>query len=251
MVKLDRISRPQELTDEVIRIKTEQFRNNSKALVWNERYIKDRLLSMSYGKCCYCECDLTIESNYMEVEHFRDKHTHPDLVVDWDNLLPSCKKCNSSKSSHDVDAEPIINPCIDVPQQHMRLYHGVYFQGIDAMGLATIDVLNLNDTNRHLNPRAALGYEIYGKMKNFCNKSRDLLNNDSRSGQAVSRLRNEVTRLFQGAQIDKEYSAIAATWILNDPDYANLKDNLKALSVWTDELDGLEVRLSLIAYSEC
>lgn len=61
----------------------------------------------------------------MKVEHFEDKFDYPDKVMVWENLLPSCKKCNSSKNTHDVIAAPIINPFIDEPKNELyfRLYH--------------------------------------------------------------------------------------------------------------------------------
>lgn len=45
----------------------------AKKSVWNNEHIKSALLLSSHGKCAYCECSLTSESNYMEVEHFEDK----------------------------------------------------------------------------------------------------------------------------------------------------------------------------------
>ena len=76
---------------------------------------------MSNQKCAYCEGRLDLKSDYMEVEHFRDKKDYPNDVLIWENLLPSCKHCNGNKSSHDVVSEPIINPFVDVPREHIFL----------------------------------------------------------------------------------------------------------------------------------
>jgi hypothetical protein len=38
--------------------------------VWNFDELKEALLWTSYGKCAYCECRLSEESKYVEVEHF-------------------------------------------------------------------------------------------------------------------------------------------------------------------------------------
>ena len=74
MIKLQRIEKPAFLTEEKVRALTEEF-NTSKKSVWNNDHIKSALLLSSHGKCAYCECSLTSESNYMEVEHFEDKKT--------------------------------------------------------------------------------------------------------------------------------------------------------------------------------
>jgi uncharacterized protein (TIGR02646 family) len=66
-----------------------------------------------YGKCAYCECDIT-GFQHGDVEHFRPKGgvtdeldraiTHPGyywLAYDWHNLLPSCIACNQPTSVND------------------------------------------------------------------------------------------------------------------------------------------------------
>ena len=103
MIKLVRENRPDFLTDEKILELTTNFKS-TKSSVWNNKHIKKPLLQSSHGKCAYCECPLTSDSNYMEVEHFEDKHHNEDKVVVWENLLPSCKKCNGSKGIHNVNA---------------------------------------------------------------------------------------------------------------------------------------------------
>ena len=107
MIELNRVVKPSYLTDEKISELTAEFKASGKS-VWNNEQIKKPLLESSHGKCAYCECDLRKESNYMEVEHFEDKNHNPDKVVIWNNLLPSCKKCNGAKGAHDVISEPII-----------------------------------------------------------------------------------------------------------------------------------------------
>ena len=69
MIKLKREQKPEYLSDEKVHELTNEFKS-SKKTVWNNDFIKVPLLNSSYGKCAYCECPLTTESNYMEVEHF-------------------------------------------------------------------------------------------------------------------------------------------------------------------------------------
>src|SRR5437868_15151041 len=93
MIRLTRPPSPAELTQQVQQELTALFKADGK-VVWDRGFIKDTLRLMSSGKCSYCECSLGEESKYLEVEHFADKHSYPDQVVDWLNLLPACKHCN-------------------------------------------------------------------------------------------------------------------------------------------------------------
>lgn len=98
MIRLYRPNCPQQLTDTVKDELTQEFINTGKN-VWAKTYIKSALLAMSHNKCAYCECKLDEESKYMEVEHFLPKDDYPNQVVDWNNLLPSCKRCNTKKGN--------------------------------------------------------------------------------------------------------------------------------------------------------
>lgn len=97
MIHIERTRKPEELTDDVVKQKTKLYKNDHSQTVWKEKYIHDALMSMSYNKCCYCECLLNEESKYMEIEHFHDKSSYPEEVVNWENLLPSCKNAIQQK----------------------------------------------------------------------------------------------------------------------------------------------------------
>ena len=49
-----------------------------------------------------------------EVKEFDPKSIYPDLVVAWDNLLPSCPHCNKEKSSHDTGALSFDRPRMNI-----------------------------------------------------------------------------------------------------------------------------------------
>lgn len=71
--------------------------------------IQKELASSTYGKCAFCECH-PAEGGFIQVEHFRPKSIYPDLTFDWENFLPICGQCNTSKSDHDTGIDPILNP---------------------------------------------------------------------------------------------------------------------------------------------
>ena len=246
MIKLQRQEKPIFLTEEKVHALTEEFKTSKKS-VWNNEHIKSALLLSSHGKCAYCECSLTSESNYMEVEHFEDKKNNPEKVVDWENLLPSCKKCNGSKSTHNVLSEPIINPYVDQPSDHlsMRLYR---LKGKTEKGKCSIDVLNLNHSERLVMSRFLLGEKIQGMIETCWERYETYnLKNDVRT---KNRLIVLVEGLLTECLPDSVYSASTATILLSDRSFIELIECMKAGDLWNEELDILYTK-SLPSALEC
>ena len=75
--------------------------------------VRNVLFNCSHGKCAYCE--LIPEGSSLRVEHFHPKSLYPEELLNWNNLLPSCERCNNYKSVQDTQNDPIINPCITDP----------------------------------------------------------------------------------------------------------------------------------------
>ena len=244
MRHLNRPAPPVELTQEVIDTKKAIYMADNDQAVWKETYIENALLSMSHDKCCYCECSIKEESKYMEIDHFHDRHDYPDEVMDWNNLLPSCKKCNGTKGTYDTVTSPIIDPSVDFPQNHLSLYNGVRFRNKDDKGFQTIIALDLNNQDRHCTPRYMIVKEINSKMESFHHSSEEFIKGlRVITPQGVGRLRNNVLELMQKGDDDKVYCSIAASAILNDPIYPLLKSNLQSLSSWTQEMEELESKM--------
>ena len=114
---------------------------------YKQKDIQEALFASSYHKCAFCECRPG-ESSNIEVEHFQPKSIYPELAFAWDNLLPSCRKCNESKSDFDTRIYPIINPAIEDPESFLtyRFLRIIPIQGTGEEKKAqnTIDVCNLN-----------------------------------------------------------------------------------------------------------
>lgn len=249
MIHIKRLPKPKELTDELVSAKTAMFEADHKVVVWKDKFIVDTLMSMSHGKCCYCECDITKESNYMEVDHFHDKSDYPKEVAQWDNLLPSCKKCNTTKGAHDTVKYPIINPTIDIPQEHMYLYCGFHYKGKDDLGRETIEALNLDDCDRHDTPRFELAQAIIKKLEEYTATANAFWSGERRiTPQGTGRLRNEVIDLMEMGTDSKPYSAVYSTNILNHPDYSKLKDYMQKLNIWNQQLADLETEIAKNCY---
>lgn len=238
MIKLERNITPIKLTPAFIASQTTEFIAN-KTNVWNIEWLKDCLLELSFGKCAYCECDLKEESKYMEVEHFEDKNNNPHKVLVWDNLLPSCKRCNGSKSTHDVLSEPIINPFVDIPANHLtfRLYR---FKPKDNKGKTTIDVVDLNNTERAVKKR----FEIGEALEKAIEKSDERLElfEANPITRRRNKLKNTIEDILKECQPDSIYSATCATILHSNDTYLNIKARMIIHGIWSDEFERLHNR---------
>ena len=143
----------------------------SKKTIYGHKSVKRALRDVQHSKCCYCEAKFGA-TYYGDVEHYRPKGAvkqseisnkeYPGyywLAYDWDNLLVSCKICNTDKGclfplidettrarNHRDDIEkeqPVfINPVIDDPREHI-IFRREEPIPITERGLKTIEYLKL------------------------------------------------------------------------------------------------------------
>lgn len=246
MIKLQRAPTPEYLTGEKVAELTAEFKNSGKS-VWNHNQIKEPLLESSHRKCAYCECSLETESNYMEVEHFEDKNSNPDKVVDWNNLLPSCKKCNGAKGTHDVIVDPIINPFKDDPKEHLalRLYR---LRGITEIGTSTIQVTNLNHSDRLVYSRYKIGEKISELIETSWERWH--LYQEKMDAKSRNKLQGGIEGILKECTPQASYAASTATILLTDSKFLELIDKMKAASIWTDDLEEV-LQLALPIVLKC
>ena len=149
--------------------------------IWLDQKTRESIWRDQHNKCCYCEKNLELKRE-SDVEHFRPKgkvtedKDHPGywwLSYTWENLMYSCKHCNSAHKANRFplrdplkrvyderadlsDEEPkLINPYLEDPEA-MFVYEAqgadtfVYIlpSGTDTTGKAqvTIEVCGLNRT---------------------------------------------------------------------------------------------------------
>lgn len=243
MIKIERIARPEKLTEDVVLVLTKNYRQTKKA-VWNKDYIKEKLLEMTHNKCCYCETSLDISGNYMEVEHFYPKSCFPDRVVDWANLLPSCKRCNTKKGNINPEKIPLINPTINDPKQHLKLDR-FRIKGIDEVGKNTIKSLNLNDLDKLMLVRMKIAEALINRIEDI----HDLLEDEGVKQNAMKclQIRNSLQDILEAVQPNKNYSATLSSILLNDENYNNIKLWLQEEQLWDNELDNLDAVANDIA----
>ena len=245
MIRLTRPLPPAEFTDEFRQNGTEDFKKTRKA-VWKQPFIYEGLKQMSNSKCAFCECRLQEESKYLEIEHFAHKDGYPDKVLEWDNFLPACRRCNGQKSTHDVLAEPIINPADEDPREHLRfrLYR---FEGLTTKGCTTESVLSLNDYQRLMLNRFRVGEAVLQQLDELADK----LSRFSPSAGSVrhqNRILSQLINLMNEGQPTEEYSATVATAIVHSERYAFVAQELRKHRLWSDELAALDEGIRSIAY---
>jgi hypothetical protein len=242
MIRLNRSGKPVELTDEIKDSLTQEFKLTGKS-VWNQDYIKKALLSYSNDKCCYCEANIKEESKYLEVEHFHHKEDYKDEVLEWENLLPSCKKCNGTKSNHDTMSEPIIKPTDVDPRLHLQ-YWCYRIKGIDDLGKMTVSVLNLNDQDRLVKKRFEIGNAIQEKVEQLNELMDDYLAGIQTGTRRRNRIVNGLKDLMREGLPTAIYSATSASVILNDTAFKTLKFNITNANLWDSEFVDLESKLT-------
>ena len=242
MIKINRLSKPTQLTDTVQRNLTEEFKRDGKKAVWNKKYIKEQLLKMSHGKCCYCECKIGNGASEMHIDHFKPKKVYPELVVEWENLLPSCSYCNKKKSDHDTGEKPIIDPTKDSPKEYLYFKNYRYYSRSlvkDSKGMMTLDVLDLNNSTENVIERYKIGNQIQEDLKDLYDEidgRRDLLKSNTRMRNRVYR---KCTGILQQALPASQYAALIATVIHTDPYYPKIKLILEENEVWDSEMQKL------------
>lgn len=235
MIKLERNFIPDFFTRMDLHSLTQEFKDNGTA-VWHHPEVKSACLKLSNGKCAFCEVKLEEASTYNEVEHFKDKKSFPDEVIRWENLLPSCRHCNGSKQRHNVVLSPIINPCNDLPSEHLYI-SGYRIKGKTNLGKVTIDVLNFNHREHKFIPRCKAGDVIESSIDDAIEKLDWYTENPSTRRKNI--LMNLVEAILDECQSKSPFSAVSATTLHCSEDYAQLRDTLQRMELWTDYMQEL------------
>lgn len=245
MIKLRRSPAPSALTDDVVKKLTDEYKQTGKA-VWQAEFIAKTLLESSNNKCCFSECKLNEEGKYDEVEHFHPKSIYPDEVITWDNLLPINKACNIAKCDHDTKVEPIINPYVDDPKDHIYL-KAYRFYGKTELGKLTIEVVDLNNRFTWVTPRFEVGEGVLETIEDVFNLARAY----DQSIQKHARTRNRLVSRLKGLMLEGtekyKYSAIVATMLLDTEKYHDVKNIFIRNELWTNSFTELEEQMRYCA----
>lgn len=241
MIKLTLPPKPLKLAQEEKFLTKEFIDSGKKKAVWKKDYITKPLLEMSHNKCAYSEIRLNQESTYMEVEHFKHKDQYPEDVVNWNNLLPSCKKCNTTKGTADMGKFPIVNPVFDNPGDHLYVKTFRFYYK-DKKGERTIKLVALNDIEHFVKPRFSHAQHIIDRLLAQFNilKKADPID----SAESISAIKT----ILESCGPNSIYSAVIATHLLYEsPDIKALYKYLKDNKLWDSDFENINNVLKSIA----
>jgi uncharacterized protein (TIGR02646 family) len=148
------------------------------AKIYGHADVKQMLVNMHHGKCCYCESKVR-HTGPGTIDHYRPKAASQQqegtpfirpgyywLAYDWENLLFSCTTCNQSHKRnlfplrdnaqraqshlHPLDQEEplLIDPSRENPADFISFREEIAFAlNGNLRGQTTIEILALNDRN--------------------------------------------------------------------------------------------------------
>lgn len=245
MIKLELTAKPKKLTIKFQKEKTNLHKKNGET-VWNVKWLKEAIALLSYNKCCYSEVRLGEKSCYLEIEHFVPKSIDPNKVMEWGNLFPACKKCNTTKGKHNTITQPIVNPFVDNPKDYFYIKNYRYYPKALNKEIAerTIDVVALNDRGHFVKSRFKIGNQILDTLEDLFSSKENALNEQKR------RYLRKLSNLMQQGNRKEEYAALISTLILDDKNYQEIEIFLHANSLWNTELDTLKTELEFCSLPE-
>lgn len=187
--------------------------------------IKEKLFAASHQKCAFCEAK-PAESGNIEVEHFKPKSLYPELAFEWNNFLPVCRKCNESKSDHDIGKEPIVNPSSDDPEK-IFAYNFINIIPIDdenEIANRTIEICDLN-SERLYDARAKLLKSLCSYEKQVKAWIKEISSADSQRKRInrINRLRDSIEILESLTDSEQPYAGFCRYFLNNSKIYREAK----------------------------
>ncbi|RED54811.1 HNH endonuclease [Cohnella lupini] len=245
MIKITKKPCPNILSPELKDQLTKDFIATEKS-VWKIKDIEITLLESSHYKCVYCECKLMEESKFMEIDHYYNKDNYPDLVLDWDNLLPSCKRCNGRKSDYDTKNYPFINPSEMDPREHLTMRSFKYYPKTEN-GKMTIRKLLLNDIRKMLTVRFDICKAIQFQVDELVEKAERYQNGIQKTTNNKNKIISITTNLLYEAQPESAYAATVATELMNSIDFRTVLGIIKDENIGNVEIDTLFKSTEMLA----
>lgn len=194
---------------------------------YRHKDIQAALFESSFGKCAFCECKPAI-CGHMEVEHFAPKSIYPTLTFDWDNLLPSCRRCNEAKSDTDTKVDSIIDPS-KINPEILLTYNLVRIcpkKGTtqEELAKATIETCDLN-RNQLYEERAKLMVALTEYMDGLKEKLELIEEADTpqKKKRRLTKLRNSLDKVDTILKADHSNAGFSRWFVSQSPEYCEAK----------------------------
>lgn len=158
------IDKPYSLKKEDEQVISKVLENELSVNLWKDKRldalkenIRDYLREKQKGRCAFCRMKLHEENATAEVEHVVNKGSRLDWMFLPQNMVLSCKLCNSSKdtkkalkdmtlSDYPDDGEEFlfVNPYFDRYSEHIEIKNDILYMGITDKGKYTVKECHLN-----------------------------------------------------------------------------------------------------------
>ncbi|HIO30265.1 retron system putative HNH endonuclease [Marinobacter salarius] len=127
--------------------------------------LRQTLVTEQLGLCCYCQSRIRPDAAKMKIEHWRCQADHPQLQLDYQNLLAAClggtglaqseQHCDTAKANQDLSF-PLTDRARPIEQKLKFLANGRVES--EDIGIETDlnMVLNLNQSRLVKNRKAVL-----------------------------------------------------------------------------------------------
>jgi uncharacterized protein (TIGR02646 family) len=100
--------------------------------------------------CIYCEKKISSDSLKSNIDHFKMRNTHPELTLEYTNLLVSCNNfehCSKKKDGFGLmkkDFDNLVNPVYDDVENNFSFTAFGELEGNNDKAKFTIEVFGLN-----------------------------------------------------------------------------------------------------------
>ncbi len=211
--------------------------------------IQKFLFPTSYCKCAYCERKPNNGGGYLEIEHIIAKTKNRSLVFRFENLLPSCKQCNTVKGKK--DSLNILNSYNENSfENHLKLdLDSMVISGLSTEGKATIKILNLSINARdfRLNKKTYNGAVIVrNEIKEEIDKALNIKKKHTEN-QTIECLFDELKALIEWVDTKKKITSTYATYLFNNKIFKELVDFVKT----KDENKNIELNKLIKEKEKC
>ncbi len=86
------------------------YKKHSRVYLYNTNETKTHFKIMNKERCSFCTKFIQDFDDEMTVEHIQLKRDAPQLIFEWNNLLCSCRTCNTKRSTKAHSSEKYLDP---------------------------------------------------------------------------------------------------------------------------------------------
>lgn len=177
---------------------------------YGHKEIRDKLNSISFYKCFYCET--LLKDNPKEVDHHIEVSIDKTKAFEWNNLYLSCDNCNNKENHNSIPINLALDPCknsdSEIEVNIMFEDEVIKPKNGSKLGLDTIQKYKLNTElldKRRLN-----------HLKNFIKLINAIEKNCRQTGR-MNFNENEINVINNFMNLDEPYTLMIKNYLLNNP----------------------------------